>query len=50
MTGSEAYYKVQFGHLDPHGAEWEAVQTALNTLDVFLLSLKKTVKRPWPWE
>jgi hypothetical protein len=47
---SEAYYKVQFGNAQPQGAEWEAVQSALNTLDLFVQSLRKTVKRPWVWE
>lgn len=47
---SEVYYRLRFGNESLDQEHQALVDKALERLKVFVLSLKKTTERPWPWE
>jgi len=49
-TISEAYYHARFSKSKLSQQKQKAIENALKHLDIFTLSVKKTVPRPWPWE
>ena len=47
---SEMYYRLRFGGESLDEKNQASLDKALERLGLFALSLKKTSKRPWPWE
>jgi len=47
---SEIYYRVRYGGLEIDEARTQNVDEFLTQLRIFTHSIRKTIKRPWPWE
>jgi hypothetical protein len=47
---SEQYYQIRFGSGDLTATQKKSIDEALTRLRVFVISVKKTIARPWPWE
>jgi hypothetical protein len=47
---SELYYKIRFGNAPIDDHMQQNIDSAVTQLMIFTHSIRKTIKRPWPWE